>query len=333
MIKYAVRRIAMLIPIVFGALSLLFVIFYLLPGDKIAVLSGAGGKRLPEAVRKNIAHRYGLDQPIWRQYLNYFGRLAHFNLGDSYIENRPVTETIGKNFVQSIRLAIWAILIEIVSGIGLGVFSARKKGGIGDKIVLVLTVIVGAIPVFVMGFFLFQAFGIWPYTQGWPTWARFQLGIGPNKWFLGFIPVGSQWRYLVLPAFTLAGVTTAVNIRLMRASMLEVAGAEYIRTARSKGLSRNRTIYKHALRNAILPMVTSLGLDFGVMLGGAILTETVYNWPGIGYSAAAALDRRDGPKVMGIAIVVLLTYQVLSLLVDLSYGVIDPRIRLDRKAA
>jgi ABC-type dipeptide/oligopeptide/nickel transport system permease component len=182
-----------------------------------------------------------------------------------------------------------------------------------------------------MGFFLFQAFGILPFQRKWPTWMRFQLGIGPNSWALGIIPTGSQWRFLLLPAFTLAGVTTSVNIRLMRSSMLEVAGQDYIRTARSKGLSRRRTLYKHALRNASIPMVTALGLDFGTMLGGAILTETVYNWPGIGYSAAIALERRDVPKVMGIAIVVLLTYQVMSLLVDLSYGLIDPRIRLDRK--
>jgi ABC-type dipeptide/oligopeptide/nickel transport system permease component len=196
---------------------------------------------------------------------------------------------------------------------------------------LVLTVIVGAIPVFVMGFFLFQALGIVPYQHDWPQWTRFQLGIGPDTWVLGIIPTGSQWRYLVLPAFTLAGVTTAVNIRLMRASMLEVAGAEYIRTARAKGLTRRRTLYKHALRNALIPIVTVLGLDFGVLLGGAILTETVFNWPGIGYAASQALQRRDGPKVMGIATIILVMYQVMSLLVDLSYGVIDPRIRLDRR--
>jgi oligopeptide transport system permease protein len=329
--NYALRRIVAMLPVLLGGLTLLFFVFYLLPGDPIAVLAGTDGKRIPEAVRANIAHRYGLDQPVWRQYVDYMARLARFDLGDSFIENRPVSQTIGSNLVQSFRLAVWSLLIEVVFGIGLGVMSARRKGGALDKAVLVVTVIIGAIPVFVMGFFLFQAFGVVPFQRNWPQWTRFQLGLGPDTWALGLIPTGSQWRYLLLPAFTLAGVTTAVNIRLMRASMLEVAGAEYIRTARAKGLTRRRTVYKNALRNALIPVVTALGLDFGILLGGAILTETVYNWPGIGYAASAALQRRDGPKVMGIATVILLMYQVMSLLVDLSYGVIDPRIRLDRK--
>lgn len=320
-----------MLPVLLGGLTLLFFVFYLLPGDPIAVLAGTEGKRIPEAVRANIAHRYGLDQPVWRQYVEYLARLARLDLGESFIENRPVGETIRGNFVESFRLAVWSLFIEMFFGIGLGVMSARRKGGIFDRLVLVSTVIIGAIPVFVMGFFLFQAVGVVPFQRGWPQWTRFQLGIGPDTWALGIIPTGSQWRFLVLPAFTLAGVTTAVNIRLMRASMLEVAGAEYIRTARAKGLTRRRTLYKHALRNALIPIVTALGLDFGVLLGGAILTETVYNWPGIGYGASAALQRRDGPKVMGIATIILLMYQVMSLLVDLSYGIIDPRIRLDRK--
>jgi ABC-type dipeptide/oligopeptide/nickel transport system permease component len=328
--RYALRRILHALPVVLGALTLLWFIFYLLPGDPIQVLSGSAGKRLPEEVRINIARRYGLDQPVWRQYVNYLGRIARFDLGDSTSENRAVTSVIGRRFAQSARLAVWAMVIETVFSIGLGVFSARKKGRLPDKIVLVITVVIGAIPVFVMGFFLFQAFGVVPFQRQWPQWTRFQLGIGPDKWILGIIPVGHQWKFLVLPAFTLAGVTTVANIRLMRASMLEVAGAEYIRTARAKGLSRNRIIYKHAVRNAAIPTVTALGLDFGVLLGGAILTETVYNWPGIGSAAAAAVDKRDTPLVMGIAIVILLMYQIVSLLIDLSYGWIDPRIRLDR---
>lgn len=331
MFTYAARRILAIFPVLLGGLTLLFFVFYLLPGDPIAVLAGTDGKRIPEAVRANIAHRYGLDKSVWRQYVDYLARLARLDLGDSFIENRPVSQTIGGNFVQSLRLAVWAIAIEIVFGIGLGVVSARRKGGFIDRLILVLTVIVGAVPVFVMGFFLFQLLGVLPYQHNWPRWTRFQLGIGPDSWALGIIPTGGQWKFLLLPAVTLAGVTTAVNIRLMRASMLEVAGAEFIRTARAKGLSKNRILFKHGLRNAVIPVVTAIGLDFGVLLGGAILTETVYNWPGIGYAASQALQRRDGPKVMGIATIVLITYQVVSLLVDLSYGLIDPRIRLDRK--
>jgi oligopeptide transport system permease protein len=328
MVRYAVRRLLLTLPVVFAALTLLWFLFYLLPGDPVQTLSGAGGKRLPPEVRANIEAKFGLDEPVWKQYTSYLGRLARLDLGESYIENRPVGSTISRNFTQSFRLAFWAIMIEIVFGIGLGVFSARRKGNVGDRVVLFVTVIIGAMPVFVSGFFLFQAFGIIPFQRGWPEWMRFKLGIGPDSWAMLVIPTGDQWRYLLLPAFTLAGVTTAANIRLMRASLLEVAGAEYIRTARAKGLSKRRTIYKHALRNALLPFITAIGLDFGVMLGGAILTETVYNWPGVGYGAAQALDRRDAPKIMGIVTVILLLYQLISLLIDLLYGLTDPRIRI-----
>jgi ABC-type dipeptide/oligopeptide/nickel transport system permease component len=328
--KYVLRRILHAIPVVLGALTLLWIFIYLLPGDPIAVLSGTSGKKIPEEVRINIARRYGLDQPVWRQYLDYLGRVIRFDLGESTSENRAVSSVIGRRFAQSARLAIWAMVVETLFGIGFGVFAARKKGRFADKLVLIVTVIIGAIPVFVMGFFLFQALGVFPFQRQWPQWTRFQLGIGPDTWFLGIFPRGHQWKFLILPCFTLAGVTTAANVRLMRASMLEAAGADYIRTARSKGLTRRKIVYKHALRNAAIPSVTALGLDFGVLLGGAILTETVYNWPGIGSAAAAAVDKRDTPLVMGIAIVIVLVYQVISLLIDISYGAIDPRIRLDR---
>jgi ABC-type dipeptide/oligopeptide/nickel transport system permease component len=330
--RYALKRLLGVVPVLWGAVTALFFLIYQVPGDLVQRVSGVNGKRLDPIVRKNLERKYGFDRPLIVQYWHYLGRLARGDLGYSYSENAPVSSLIFKNFASSGRLAIWAILIEIFFGITLGVLSARRKNTIEDRVILALTVIISSVPVFVMGFLLFQAFGILPFQHDFPAWARLYNGIGPDSWFL-FIPLGAQWRYLLLPAVTLAGITTASNIRLMRASLLEVSGAEYIRTAQSKGLSRNRVVYRHALRNAIIPVVTVLSLDFGVLLGGAILTETVFNWPGIGSQAANALTRLDIPQVVGITLVILVIYQVLSLLVDLSYGLIDPRIRLERRDA
>ncbi len=329
MARFAFRRLLAVIPVLLGAVTMLFFLIYRVPGDMVQRISGVNGKRLDPIVRANLERRYGLDKPLIVQYGRYIGRLSRGDLGYSYADNRPVTEIITKNFAASARLAVWAVIIEVLFGISLGVLSARKKGGLLDRAVLSITVLISSIPVFVMGFLLFQLFGVKTFQWGWPTWARLYNGIGPNSWF-GFIPLGSQWRHLILPAFTLAGITTSANIRLMRASLLEVAGAEYIRTAQSKGLSRNRVVYRHALRNAIIPVITVLGLDFGTLLGGGILTETVYNWPGVGSQAANALGRLDIPQVLGITVVILVAYQIISLLIDLSYGLIDPRIRMDR---
>ncbi len=330
MLKYALRRVLAVIPVTWGAITALFFLIYAVPGDKVQRISGVTGKRLDPIVRSNLEAKYGLDQPIYVQYGRYIGRLLRGDLGYSFADNRNVTELIFKNIAASARLAVWAVLIEMVFGIGLGVLSARKKDTLLDRLILGTTVVLSSIPVFVLGFALFQIFGVLPFERGWPEWAQLHQGIGPNRWFV-FIPLGDQWRYLLLPAVTLASITTAANIRLMRASLLEVAGAEYIRTARSKGLSRRRIVYRHALRNAIIPVVTVLGIDFGTLLGGGILTETVYNWPGIGSQAANALSRLDIPQVIGITLLILVVYQVMSLLIDLSYGLIDPRIRLERR--
>jgi ABC-type dipeptide/oligopeptide/nickel transport system permease component len=329
MARYALRRLLGVFPVLWGAVTVLFFLIYQVPGDRVQRIAGINGKRLDPIVRHNLEVKYGLDQPQIVQYGRYLGRLVRGDLGYSYSDSAPVSDLIFKHFAASARLAIWALIIEIFVGITLGVLSARHKDSIRDRVILAFTVIVSSVPVFVMGFLLFQALGILPFQHSWPAWTRLYNGIGPDSWFL-FVPLGAQWRYLLLPAVTLAGITTASNIRLMRASLLEVAGSEFIRTAQAKGLSRRRIVYRHALRNAIIPVVTVLGLDFGVLLGGAILTETVYNWPGVGSQAADALARADIPQVIGITIVVLIVYQVMSLLVDLSYGLIDPRIRLER---
>jgi ABC-type dipeptide/oligopeptide/nickel transport system permease component len=177
-----------------------------------------------------------------------------------------------------------------------------------------------------------QLFAVQPFKRDWPEWAQLKVqGIGPNSWTLFFIPTGEQWRYLVLPAVTLACVSTALATRMMRGSMLEVLRADYMRTARAKGLRERSVVLRHGLRNALIPVVTLIGIDFGTVIGSAVLTETVFNWPGLGSQIANAVGARDAPVVLGLSLVVVLAYALINLLVDLSYAWFDPRIRLGEK--
>ncbi len=167
--------------------------------------------------------------------------------------------------------------------------------------------------------------------MGWPEWAALRTqGIGPDSWALFFIPTGEQWRYLILPAITLASVSTALAARMMRGSMLEVLRADYMRTARAKGLTERDVVVKHGLRNAMLPVVTLIGIDFGVVIGAAVLTETTFSWPGLGSEIADSVTQRDLPVVLGLTLVVVLAFALVNLLVDISYAWFDPRIRLGK---
>jgi peptide/nickel transport system permease protein len=182
--------------------------------------------------------------------------------------------------------------------------------------------------VFVLGLVLQWLFAVQPNKLGWPEWARLRTsGIGPDTWAFFFIPTGEQWRYLILPAITLASVTTALLTRMTRGSMLEVLRADYMRTARSKGLRERQVVFKHGLRNAMLPVVTLIGLDFGTAIGAAVLTETTFSWPGIGSQIVDSVQSRDLPVILGLTLAVVLAYTVVNLIVDISYAWFDPRIR------
>jgi ABC-type dipeptide/oligopeptide/nickel transport system permease component len=228
-----------------------------------------------------------------------------------------------------LRLAFWAILIEVVFGISVGLFSALRKYSLADHSVTLIVAAASAIPVFVLGFILQYTFAVSPAQRGWPSWMQLKVqGIGPNSWVLGVIPTGDQWRYLVMPAIVLASVSTALAARMTRGSMIEVQGSDFMRTARAKGLSRRQVVTRHGLRNALIPVITLIGIDFGVVFGSAIVTETVFNWPGIGSKIADSVTRRDAPVILGLTLVVVVVYVVANLLVDLSYGWFDPRIRV-----
>lgn len=326
---YAARRLLLLVPIAWGAASLLFVLFFVIPGDPVDLIAGAGGSRaVSDQVRTSIEAEYGLDRPLAAQYGDYMGRLLQGDLGRSYASGRSVATILGEALPASLRLAFWALAIEVVVGVGVGVLSAVRRRSRSDAAATLATAIIASVPVFVLGVVLQQALGVFPNTHGWPGWARLPVqGIGPDSWALWVIPIGEQWRYLVLPAIVLASVQTALIARLMRTTMLEVIRADYIRTARAKGLRERTVIVRHALPNALLPVVTLIGIDLGVLIGSAIITETVFNWPGLGSTLADAIGQRDAPVVLGGTLVLVLGYVVVNLLVDLGYGLLDPRVR------
>jgi ABC-type dipeptide/oligopeptide/nickel transport system permease component len=332
--SYVFRRLLLVIPTVFFAISFLFLLFFVLPGDPASLIAG-GADRNPNPIQvQQINDRYGLDDPIPVQFVNYWQNVIHWDLGDSYLNGRSVNDILGDKAVNSMRLAIWAVIIEIIVGISIGLLSALRRYSFSDRATTVITAGASAIPVFVLGFVLQYAFAVVPEKQGWPDWMQLRTsGIGPDTWTFFFIPVGEQWRYLILPAITLACVSTALAARMTRGSMLEVLQADYMRTAKAKGLREREVVLRHGLRNAMLPVVTLIGIDFGTTIGAAVLTETVFSWPGVGSEIADAVGKRDLPVLLGLTLFVTIAYAVVNLLVDLSYAWFDPRIRYGKDAA
>jgi ABC-type dipeptide/oligopeptide/nickel transport system permease component len=331
MTSYIIRRLLLLIPTVFAALSIMFLLFFMLPGDPAALLVGGQGRSISQETRDRINAQHGLDEPIHVQFTTYWENVLQGDLGESYRTNRSVNSIIGDAAPNSLRLAIWALIIEIIVGISVGLISAIRRYSLADRFTTVATAGAAAIPAFVLGFVLKYIFAVLPSRNYWdlPEWTQFHTSrIGPDTWTFFFIPTGDQWRYLILPAITLASVTTALLTRMTRGSMLEVLRGDYMRTARAKGLRERQVIFRHGLRNAMLPVITLIGVDFGTAIGVAVLTETTFAWPGLGFEMAEALVSRDLPVILGVAIVVVLVYSLMNLLVDVSYAWFDPRLRL-----
>ncbi|MGH9278962.1 MAG: ABC transporter permease [Acidimicrobiales bacterium] len=326
---YILRRLLLAVPVVFGTLTVLFLAFFVVPGDPVQLMSGE--RTVSPQMRANIEERLGLDQPWYVQYGQYWSRLAHGDLGESFTSRRSVTSILADTAPSSLRLAFWALLIEVVIGVGVGVLSAARRYSLADTATTVATTIVLGIPVFVLGYLLVYGLSVFPFQHGFPRWAQLKAGgIGPDRWALGVIPLGDQWRYLLLPAVTLAAVQAVVLARLTRSSMLDVLGTDYLRTARAGGLTSRTVLLKHGLKNAMVPIVTLIGLDLATFFGAAIVTETVFSWPGIGSRVAGAASSLDAPIVLGLTLVIVLAYVVINLLVDVSYALLDPRIRYGR---
>ena len=305
--RYVARRLLQMIPVFIGTTLLIFLMVYALPGDPVRALFGDKGA--DPATVAHIRHDLGLDQPIIVQYWHYLTGLLHGDFGTQIASRRPVTDVLGDAFPVTIRLAAMAFTIEVVFGIALGIFAGMRAGRSVDSIVLIFTLLMISVPVFVLGF-IFKAV------------LAFQLG-----WMKPNVSLEATWGELLMPALVLAGLSLAYVARLTRTSIAENLRSDYIRTAVAKGLPRRRVVGVHLMRNSMIPVITFLGTDIGTLMGGAIVTEGLFNIHGVGGTIFESIQRREGTTLVGLVTILVLVFLATSLIVDLLYAVLDPRIR------
>lgn len=320
---YVTRRLIYGLVLLVGVLVLNFFLIHAAPGDPAQAIAGEMAGANPKVLAE-IRTSYGLDKPILTQLGIYLASVATGNLGMSYYFNQPVIMLIGARVGPTILLVFSSQVIALPVGVAIGVLAARRPDGVLSAIVAVVSTVGYAAPVFWSGIMLIILFAsVWPiFPVDGMTGARFEGGY--------FAHIGDVLYHLVLPASTLAIIFLAQYSRLSRSSMIEVLGADYVRTARAKGLSERKVIFKHALRNALLPIVTVVGIQFGNLISGALLVESVFNWPGMGRLAFESVLRRDYPTLLGILFFAALMVVVANILTDISYRFVDPRIRIGR---
>lgn len=306
MVWYIIRRIVQVIPVFFGATLLIYFMVFALPGDPVIALGGDRG--LNPAVAEMLRARYHLDQPFIIQYFIYIGGIFVGDFGTSF-SGQPVSNVLAATFPVTLRLALIAVTIESIAGIFIGLFSGLRKGKLFDSSALVVSLILISVPIFVTAFVLQYIFGI-------------QLG-----WARTTVGSGAPWGELILPGFVLATVSFAYIVRLTRTSVIENLNEDFVRTATAKGLPRRRVIRVHILRNSMIPVVTYIGTDFGLLMVGATVTEGIFNVPGVGRTLYQAIIRSEAPTVVSFVTVMVIVYMVANLLVDIFYGFLDPRIR------
>ena len=309
--RYIIRRLLQMIPVIIGTVALLYVAFYVLPGDPVTAL--VGERPVSEEFRQAVIDKYGLDDAVHIQVGRYLKNLAQLDFGESAATRQPVWEIIKERVPVSFRLALAGAFFLILLGIGTGVVSAVKKYSTADAGVTLGAIILVSMPVFVLGVLL-QIF------------VALKL---KNVLGLPITGLAEGLKSYILPGFVLASVSMAYVSRLQRTTLLETLEADYVRTARAKGLRERRVIFNHAWRNSVIPVVTYLGVDIGTFIGGAILTETVFNINGLGRAIADSIASRDNQVVLGISVFIVLVYLMVNLIVDLLYAVIDPRIRYE----
>lgn len=297
-----------MIPVIIGTTFLIYAMVWALPGDPFA--GKCGERPCPPAYVSQMRDKFNLDDALPVQYGKYLFKLVQGDFGESF-SGRSVWEEITNAFPVTFKLAVIAIIIEIVIGISAGILAALRRGKFLDNLVLLSTLLVISIPVFVIGFLSQFFFGI-------------KLG-----WFPATVGSSESVYELILPAFVLASLSLAYVARLMRSNLTENLRADYVRTATAKGLSRRRVIGRHAVRNSLIPVVTFIGADFGALLGGAIVTEGIFNIRGIGGLLYLSIRTREGATVVGVVTVLVLVFLLVNLLVDILYGAIDPRIRYE----
>jgi oligopeptide transport system permease protein len=304
--RYVARRLLQFIPVFIGVTMLVFAMVYLLPGDPIIAMFG--DRRPNPSVVAALRHRYHLDQPLYMQYLHYLKSAVTLDFGETY-SGRSVSAVLKDAFPVTIRLTVVAFLFEMIIGLGAGVIAGLRRGKWFDTSSLFGTLIVISIPTFVLGFVL-----------------QFFVGVKLG-WFKPTVGVGAPIKDMLLPGMVLGSLSLAYVLRLTRTSIAENLRADYVRTATAKGMPRRRVVRVHLLRNSLIPVVTFLGADIGSLMGGAIVTEGIFNIPGVGFHLFRAIRIGEGPTIVAIVTVLVIIYLVTSLIVDLLYAVLDPRIR------
>ena len=305
MLTYVVRRVLVAIPTLLGVATVVFSLLRLLPGDPASVI--AGPTATPEAIT-NIRHQLGLDLPLWQQYLAFLGRLLRGDLGISTRTGAPVVQEIFTRVPFTAELAVTSLILAIAVGVAAGVIAATRRNGGADLGISGSAVFGVSMPTYWLGLMLIIVFAVR---------LRMLPAAGVDRGVLS----------MVLPTVTLALFSMGLVTRQTRSAMLEVLGQDYVRTARAKGAGRSSVLIRHALRNALLPVVTTIGLQFGALLGGAVLTESVFAWPGVGRLLVDSIGSRDYPVVQGVVLLLSVAFIVINLLTDLVYAYVDPRIR------
>ena len=332
--RYAIRRGLTIVPVLLGVSVLVFSFIHLIPGDP--ALTMLGERATPEKVAE-VRARLGLDRPIWQQYVLYIGRALQGDLGVSIVRGDPVASDLLRRFPATVELAMAAIVVAIALGIPIGVASAVWRNSLLDSLARLGALTGVSMPIFWLGLVLAWFFGV--QLRVLPTGFRLSSGTMFVPW-TNFVILDALLqrdgptlvdaiRHLILPALALATIPLAVIARMTRASMLEVLSREYIRTAEAKGLSRRVVIMRHALRNALLPVLTVVGLQVGRLLAGAILTETIFSWPGIGLWVYESIESRDYAIVQGVSLFIAVIVVGVNLLTDVLYAAVDPRIKYE----
>lgn len=304
-LSYIISRLFSALLVIFGVVCMVFMLIHMVPGDPVEVMLGESAQ---PADRMALRASLGLDLPLQQQLINYFQGLASLDLGSSLHSQRPIVDILAERVPATMELAIYSLLFAIVIAVPLGITAALKKDSPLDFGAMGFSMIGVSIPNFWMGPILILIFSLW-------------LGLTPVSGRSGFTSV-------ILPAITLGTALAAILARMVRSSLLEVLNEDFVRTARAKGLAESSVIWRHAMRNAWLPVITLLGLQLGALLGGAVITESVFSWPGIGSLLVESIQKRDYPVVQGCVLLISLAYVVVNTATDLAYAAIDPRIRL-----
>jgi len=331
--RYIVVRLLTAIPMLFILLTTIFIVLRLLPGDPISAMYGG---KIPEEYAERLRHQLGLDQPIHIQYINYLWQLFRGDFGTSTYTKRPIAREILERFPATLELTIYGLIIALLIGIIFGSISAHKRGSKIDRVIRTYSIVAYSLFIPWFGAMLQYFFGV--YLHVLPVGNRLDATISPPPTVTGlytidsllagdFYAFSSAIRHIILPSFVLGIVLSGIFVRITRENMIVVLKKDFINFARARGIRENRILWSHALKNSMIPIITIFGLQFALLLAGAILTETTFSWPGLGTYLKLRIEYRDYPAVQGVIVVYALLVILVSLIVDIIYAMIDPRIR------